>query len=339
MEKYDENEGKWRTIRGRRVFIREGESLESAMSRSGKFKRSDIKEKRSQARYDEATHKFWDNKSKKSNRQAENKMKRETLEPNKKQQAEKNRINENANIEGSGKTRVQRNWNKYSEEQRREVRHEEIQKKLAEYKAKKQSNNKVEKLVKKGNTYIPIRKGENEEDVVRNYVKTNDKETMKYIKKEQDKEKDLQNGTRHHLGEKGEKEVAEAQKRKGRLYEIKGDYTGMKDRRAIMMKFTANNKELIGKWAQEYDNNENMRKEISRKLANGEKLSLKEYYGVIGSTPREGSVIIAGGENGEDVRVGKNGKLEVLTDDDFDKNNVYVGKREKIQKYKKRKGK
>ena len=34
----EELQGVWRTIRGRRVFIRKGESLGSAMSRSGKFK-------------------------------------------------------------------------------------------------------------------------------------------------------------------------------------------------------------------------------------------------------------------------------------------------------------
>lgn len=38
MEKFNEDDGVWRTINGRRVFIRDGESVESAMSRSGKFK-------------------------------------------------------------------------------------------------------------------------------------------------------------------------------------------------------------------------------------------------------------------------------------------------------------
>ena len=33
-----EENGVWRTVRGRRVFIRDGEDLESAMKRSGKFK-------------------------------------------------------------------------------------------------------------------------------------------------------------------------------------------------------------------------------------------------------------------------------------------------------------
>lgn len=38
-KKYDEENGVWRTIGGRRVFIRNGESLPSAMKRSGKFER------------------------------------------------------------------------------------------------------------------------------------------------------------------------------------------------------------------------------------------------------------------------------------------------------------
>ena len=43
MEKFNENEGVWRTIRGRRVFIRKGASLAEAMQESGKFK--DLKRK------------------------------------------------------------------------------------------------------------------------------------------------------------------------------------------------------------------------------------------------------------------------------------------------------
>lgn len=44
-KKYDESEGVWRTIGGRRVFIREGQSLEDAMRESGKFKSAKKKEK------------------------------------------------------------------------------------------------------------------------------------------------------------------------------------------------------------------------------------------------------------------------------------------------------
>lgn len=39
MAKYDEKDGVWRTIGGRRVFIRDGQSLASAMKESGKFSR------------------------------------------------------------------------------------------------------------------------------------------------------------------------------------------------------------------------------------------------------------------------------------------------------------
>lgn len=34
---YDESEGVWRTVGGRRIFIRNGQSLSDAMIESGKF--------------------------------------------------------------------------------------------------------------------------------------------------------------------------------------------------------------------------------------------------------------------------------------------------------------
>lgn len=37
-----EEQGVWRTIRGRRIFIADGEDLESAMNRSGKFNNEDV---------------------------------------------------------------------------------------------------------------------------------------------------------------------------------------------------------------------------------------------------------------------------------------------------------
>ena len=43
MNKYQENEGVWKTIAGRRVFIRNGQSLQEAIDSSGKF--DDIKQK------------------------------------------------------------------------------------------------------------------------------------------------------------------------------------------------------------------------------------------------------------------------------------------------------
>ena len=40
-KKYDESDGVWRTIGGRKVFIRKGQSLSDAMKESGKFKKKD----------------------------------------------------------------------------------------------------------------------------------------------------------------------------------------------------------------------------------------------------------------------------------------------------------
>lgn len=43
MAKYDDNDGVWRTIGGRRVFIKKGQSMSDAMKESGKFKISNKK--------------------------------------------------------------------------------------------------------------------------------------------------------------------------------------------------------------------------------------------------------------------------------------------------------
>lgn len=40
-----EEKGVWRTVKGRRVFIREGEDLATAMKNSGKFKNKEDEEK------------------------------------------------------------------------------------------------------------------------------------------------------------------------------------------------------------------------------------------------------------------------------------------------------
>ena len=43
MKKYDEKDGVWRTIGGRKVFIRNGQSLKDAMKESGKFEKQKIR--------------------------------------------------------------------------------------------------------------------------------------------------------------------------------------------------------------------------------------------------------------------------------------------------------
>lgn len=61
MKKYEETDGVWRTVRGRRIFIRKGEDLASAMKRSGKFdnlKREDVQKAKKQLKVDEAKEKW-----------------------------------------------------------------------------------------------------------------------------------------------------------------------------------------------------------------------------------------------------------------------------------------
>lgn len=156
MSNFDESEGKWRTIRGRRVFIAEGQSLGEAMAKSGKFKREDIREGKRELSLDDrikksrniarkTNEKNFDNSRRKMEKN-EHKYasKYELRDSDFKNQARKNIISEKEKPLQTPTKRVLRNLPKYSKEDERELNHEMLQKKLAEYKAKKQSNNKVD---------------------------------------------------------------------------------------------------------------------------------------------------------------------------------------------------
>lgn len=188
--------------------------------------------------------------------------------------------------------------------------------KIQEFKSKKQSNNKIKKMVKRGNTYIPIRENEDEKKILKEHNLRNNKNYINKIKEEQYKENLLQNGIRLDLSEQAGKDVAEAKKRRETVI----DYD-KRASRADMIKYTIGNRKKINNWVKEYNENEDLRNSVEKKILNRKGLTLKEYYGYLGSKPREGDIILSGGKNGEDVRVGKNGKLE------------------EIKKYRRRKGK
>ena len=388
MEKYDDEKGVWRTIRGRRVFIRDGESLGSAMARSGKFKNL-TRTKISEAK-DELHEKDFDNKAHKyNNRYGETKKnyQRKMQKLNNKykakdkyyienrgtEQAEKNRINENASTFGS-KSRVWNNQMRYSEEDRRELRHEKLQKKLAEYKviekkladykAKKQSNYKMdgknitENDLKKEYEKERLRGNIDEDyntwkknivDDRNSNVKSNNKvetweEKVKRLEKENAKNKNYEIPK-----QSNNKSDLVGLKKEGNTYiPIRKDDEANKELKTSDLK-TKTTKEIMdmkvpqtkeGKKAFNKFIAEN-RSEIAKELKNGDYNgnSIGNYMKTLSREPKENDLILGGGENGEDVRVGKNGKLEALTDDDFDSNNVYVGKKQKIEAYKKRKGK
>ena len=147
---------------------------------------------------------------------------------------------------------------------------------------KEHEKNNIEKMVKKGNTYIPVRKGESEKDVLKDYNSRNNEKTLETIKEKQHDEEMRQRGVKTSLGEKGNKEVEASQSRRGKLIE-----------------FTQNNKDKIDEWAKDYDE-----KAVSEKISQGKKLKAKEYFGFLAQKPKEGDVVLAGGKNGEDIKIG-----------------------------------
>ena len=164
----EDMDGVWRTIRGRRIFIGKGEDLSTAMKKSGKFndngklpKRENIREARESisvddrmSRADQHSHEArmsYNNKEKADhlNRKADkdwHKIREKNLRfsnsvYDKDRQAEKNR--NNAEVQPlkqsyiGAKTRVERNYPRYSQAEKRELKHEALQKKLADYRKKK----------------------------------------------------------------------------------------------------------------------------------------------------------------------------------------------------------
>ena len=152
MEK--EKDGVWRTIRGRRIFIASGESLGEAMAKSGKFKREDIREAKANLRTEDYMNKIGKKSisvnDKKYEKEVDKHFKKKAkkneytkfgYEHDDSKQAEKNRINENGKTYWPGDTRVERYSGKYSETDRRELDHEELQKKLFYERMDKNSGN------------------------------------------------------------------------------------------------------------------------------------------------------------------------------------------------------
>ena len=62
-KKWDEEDGVWRTIGGRRIFIRKGQNMSDAMKESGKFKsKKDIEHQKNKIKNDIEANRFSDNK-------------------------------------------------------------------------------------------------------------------------------------------------------------------------------------------------------------------------------------------------------------------------------------
>jgi len=188
------------------------------------------------------------------------------------------------------KYNVSKDGNKYTidDEQRRQV-----EKKMGI----NQHSKEVMDFEVRGNTYIPIRKGENRQDVIKDYEKRENIKHQARIKEAQDTERDLQSG--YHIGTNDDEVIKRAKKDKGKLV----DY----DRRANLIKYAQENKEQINKWVSEYD--DETHKRVGEKVLRQEPLTAKEYFGFMGSDPKPGSVILEEFPDGENAVVANDGNL------------------------------
>ena len=194
-------------------------------------------------------------------------------------------------------SRVEKNKDKYD--------------KIAKFKKRKETNKlkedkefehkKIVDFEVRDNKYIPIREGEDRNEVIRQYEQRENPDRIEMIKEAQDDDRTLRSGI--HVSNNDEAEMKRAKTESGKVV----DY----ERRNALMKFTQNNREQIDKWVSEYDDETD--KKVLDKISKGQGLSLKEYYGYIARRPKEGDIIFGGGKHGEDVRI-KNGKREIIKD-------------------------
>lgn len=193
MEK--EKDGVWRTIRGRRIFIGKGESLGEAMTKSGKFKREDIRKGKSEAFSQDYTNKMSGKYSLGKMKKLEKSRRKTLTNYDDSKQAEKNRLNDYAiNWKENGgvplketglkfkvNSRVEANLDKYSDKDRREIAHENLQKKLKEYKDYKEAKADLPRLKRQRESMLNAMSN-NREGLGTNYWGDKYKEASNYVK-------------------------------------------------------------------------------------------------------------------------------------------------------------
>ena len=142
---FDDGDGVWRTIGGRRIFIRTGESLSSAMKKSGKFKLSN--KKKGEVRNESKSFNDIANENKKSLTRDELREKYGT---------------DDVDLINAGKEKEDR------------VALKEDTKENGEQGSKK--SGEIKDFVKvNDNTYLPIREGETEDEVKKSYNERQEK--------------------------------------------------------------------------------------------------------------------------------------------------------------------
>ena len=131
---FGEDDGVWRTIGGRKVFIREGESISSAMKRSGKFK-----------------------STKKKNEYTKEELKEKYG-------------TDDTDIINAGKEQEERVSAKESDEKKEGLQLSDKQKETGEKSSQNGEKGQIKDFAKiDDNTYLPIRENETKEEVIEKY--------------------------------------------------------------------------------------------------------------------------------------------------------------------------
>lgn len=223
-------------------------------------------------------------------------------------------------------SRVERNKDKYDKIDKFKKR--KATNKLKENDDKEFEHKKIVDFEVRDSKYIPIREGEDRDEVIKQY-------------------EERERNSRPMTSEERWKHELDSMKKYKKAMSKEEPST-----REKLINFTQNNREQIDKWVSEYD--EETHKKVGEKVINKEPLTAKEYFGMLGSDPKPGSVILEEFPDGENAVVANDGNwVRQSRIKEYNKNPkanqdaVYSEKddeewdriidEEKIQKFKKRK--
>lgn len=309
MEKFDEKDGVWRTISGRKVFIKDGESVESAMSRSGKFKGQMSRVEKNKSKYD----KIDDFKRKKA---TNNKIDVDKPKYHADKTGTRFEMDEEDREKAMKKLGLDRGDKKAKEfdtnedgtkwKMRDDVR-EQYEKKLGLRKYREEAK-KTDNKENYDDEPTPIKKGNAESDNINDQKRVSELA----IKWEQAKDKDEKQRISQEINnilKKYRKDDFVVKKQNDNKYIVERKEEKEKDkdfdRRGALMKFTQDHKDQIDKWVSEYD--DETHKRVGEKVRRGEGLTAKEYFGFLGSDMKAGSVILEEFADGENAVVANDG--------------------------------
>ena len=336
MASYDNEDGVWRTIGGRRIFIRDGESLSSAMKKSGKFKST--KKKLSEKDEDDIRKSMQKvaeqyEKDKKEGKvadrlkQIEDEEREKRLEDKKEGENKKETPNERSkqysDIEKASGLKVERSFQTDAygngDEDHFELSDGRTVVHSRESLGKKEDSWSIETIEKGSINSQSFKSYDEMIDHLKGGSGSNDKYSD-YYKKE-----NLGTPSNYKQGDQIEYKSSYGETIKGTIVREAND--GEKEFRI--------NKNLKGYVVRDANGNEHVVADtrIKEKSDNRINHTAKEHEEYLKRNPQKGDYIIGGGRKGEDVKVGKDGKLVPMTNRDYNEVSPY---KKAFEEYKKK---